>query len=177
MVSSLNPHKNIDRRDGRPDLHAPLRPESDHPSRLWAFTNMLITLQPRLRELGVSGIYLCAIPNNAKVQELYRSAKAFFMPSLLEGFGIPVLEAMASGFPVISSSTASLPEVGGTAPEYFDPHSVSSISEALTKSSRAMRFVRRWLKAVLFRQRGFIPISFRSRSEGFGWSCLILNLR
>ena len=135
MVSSLNPHKNIDR--GLQAYSEYLRstgPSSAHLQIVGIHPSAAVTLQPRLRELGVSE-YVSFAPylTMPKLQELYRSARAFFMPSLLEGFGIPVLEAMASGTPVISSSTASLPEVGGNAPEYFDPHSVSSISEALTK--------------------------------------------
>lgn len=52
---------------------------------------------------------------------LYKGAEAFVMPSFEEGFGIPILEAMACGTPVISSNKASLPEVGGDACLYFDP--------------------------------------------------------
>ncbi len=52
----------------------------------------------------------------------YGSAKAFIYPSLYEGFGIPPLEAMAHQCPVISSNTSSMPEVIGSAGEYFDPN-------------------------------------------------------
>lgn len=54
---------------------------------------------------------------------LYKNAKAFIMPSYEEGFGIPILEAMACGCPVVSSSAGALPEVGGDAVLYFDPAS------------------------------------------------------
>jgi len=64
---------------------------------------------------------------------LYRQASALIYPSLYEGFGLPPLEAMASGCPVICSNTSSLPEVVGTAGEYFDPHSQSSMMEAMEK--------------------------------------------
>lgn len=56
-----------------------------------------------------------------EMKRLYRNAALFFMPSLAEGFGIPVLEAMASGAPVVCSNATSLPEVGGDAALYFDP--------------------------------------------------------
>lgn len=62
---------------------------------------------------------------------LYRSAHAFVYPSLYEGFGIPPLEAMAAGCPVISSNTSSLPEVIGDAGEYFDPETQESITTAM----------------------------------------------
>ncbi len=52
---------------------------------------------------------------------LYKSAKCFVMPSFEEGFGIPLLEAMACKCPVVSSDKGSLPEIGGNAALYFDP--------------------------------------------------------
>jgi glycosyltransferase involved in cell wall biosynthesis len=52
---------------------------------------------------------------------LYQSSDAFFMPSLIEGFGLPILEAMAAGCPVVSSKAGSLPEVTGKAALLFDP--------------------------------------------------------
>jgi glycosyltransferase involved in cell wall biosynthesis len=52
-------------------------------------------------------------------------------PSLYEGFGLPVLEAMHSGCPVLCSNAASLPEVGGSAALYFDPLSVAEMNTAI----------------------------------------------
>jgi glycosyltransferase involved in cell wall biosynthesis len=49
----------------------------------------------------------------------------------MEGFGLPVLEAMASGTPVIASDAASLPEVGGPAPAYFNPTDVAAMADSL----------------------------------------------
>ncbi|MGH9403295.1 MAG: glycosyltransferase family 4 protein [Terriglobia bacterium] len=68
-----------------------------------------------------------------RVLELYRAADAVAMPSLYEGFGFPVLEAMAMGTPVVCSRAASLPEVGGDAAEYFDPLNPQEIAAALAK--------------------------------------------
>jgi glycosyltransferase involved in cell wall biosynthesis len=64
---------------------------------------------------------------------IYRQADALVYPSLYEGFGLPPLEAMASGCPVICSNTSSLPEVVGTAGEYFDPTSQESMMEAMER--------------------------------------------
>ena len=65
------------------------------------------------------------------LQQLYRQAKAVLVPSLLEGFGIPVLEGMASGTPVIASRSSSLSEVGGDAIQYFDPYDETSMAESI----------------------------------------------
>jgi len=59
---------------------------------------------------------------------LYARAMCFIYPSLYEGFGIPILESMASGCPVITSDISSLPEVGGDAALYFDPKSPEQIA-------------------------------------------------
>ncbi|WP_419902630.1 glycosyltransferase family 4 protein [Kiloniella sp.] len=63
--------------------------------------------------------------------QLYRDAAAFVYPSMYEGFGIPPLEAMAAGCPVVSSNTSSLPEVVGQAGEYFDPNNSETMKEAM----------------------------------------------
>lgn len=61
----------------------------------------------------------------------YREADVFVFPSLWEGFGIPVLEAMSAGIPVVCSDLASLPEVGGSHVTYCDPYDPSSIGNAV----------------------------------------------
>jgi glycosyltransferase involved in cell wall biosynthesis len=65
--------------------------------------------------------------------ELYRSATAFLFPSLYEGFGLPPLEAMACGTPVITSDISSLPEVMGNAALMVDPLDVLSLSNAIKR--------------------------------------------
>ena len=62
---------------------------------------------------------------------LYSGAAVFVYPSYYEGFGLPILEAMACGAPVISSNTSSMPEVGGDAALYFDPADVQQLSALL----------------------------------------------
>ncbi len=62
---------------------------------------------------------------------IYRSASVTTFPSIYEGFGLPILESMASGTPVITSHTSSMPEVGGDAAIYIDPYNSRDISEAL----------------------------------------------
>lgn len=65
----------------------------------------------------------------------YRQAQAYVFPSLYEGFGLPPLEAMAYGTPVLASSASCLPEVLGSAALYFDPHDESSLLNALYQVS------------------------------------------
>src|SRR5262249_47521341 len=62
---------------------------------------------------------------------LYRLAHTFVFPSLYEGFGLPPLEAMASGTPVITSNVSSLPEVVGDAALLIDPYKPEAIAEAM----------------------------------------------
>jgi glycosyltransferase involved in cell wall biosynthesis len=61
----------------------------------------------------------------------YSGAEVFALPSLYEGFGFPVLEAMACGCPVITSNTSSLPEVVGEAGIMVDPHNTDSLAQAI----------------------------------------------
>lgn len=88
---------------------------------------------------------------------LYNGATCFVLPSLFEGFGIPVVEAMACGTPVIASNVAALPEVVGGAGILVDPTNVSDLAEAL----RAVVLDER-LQATL-RRRGL------ERAKGFTW--------
>lgn len=64
---------------------------------------------------------------------LLKGARGLVFPSFYEGFGLPVLEAMQMGCPVITSNVSSLPEVGGDAVHYVDPYDVKSISDAIEK--------------------------------------------
>jgi glycosyltransferase involved in cell wall biosynthesis len=67
----------------------------------------------------------------ADLEGLYRAASCVVFPSLYEGFGLPVLEAMARGVPVACSNRSSLPEVAGDAALAFDPEDVDAIRSAM----------------------------------------------
>lgn len=92
----------------------------------------------RIRQTAASTSYRSDIAFLGYVHEkhkpaLYRGASAFVFPSFYEGFGLPVLEAMACGVPVITSFAGSLPEVGGDAAVYVDPFNVSDLVGAFSQ--------------------------------------------
>lgn len=68
---------------------------------------------------------------DAELPALYNGADLFVFPSLYEGFGLPVLESMACGTPVVTSNTSSLPEIAGDAALLVDPYSVEAIAESI----------------------------------------------
>ncbi len=91
-------------------------------------------LRERAERAGVSeDVRLCGWVSAAELEGLWSIAEAFIFPSLYEGFGLPVLEAMARGVPVACSDASSLPEVAGEAALLFDPRAESQIATALQR--------------------------------------------
>lgn len=88
-------------------------------------------------ELAAAMVELqCIVLSKVSAEEhaqLLTHAEALLFPSLAEGFGLPVIEAMKCGCPVVTSSVSSLPEVGGSAAVYVDPWSVDSIREGIER--------------------------------------------
>jgi glycosyltransferase involved in cell wall biosynthesis len=80
-----------------------------------------------------SRVHFVGVVPDAKLPSLYRSAEALVFPSLYEGFGLPVLEAMACGTPVVTSNLSALPEVAGDAALLVDPTSVEEIADAIRR--------------------------------------------
>jgi glycosyltransferase involved in cell wall biosynthesis len=78
--------------------------------------------------------------NHQDLPYLYAGAECFVYPSLYEGFGLPILEAMACGCPVVGSSAASIPEIGGQAVLYFRPENPEEIAKAILKIIKDQSF-------------------------------------
>lgn len=114
--------------------------------------------QSLLAKLGLGNkvIFTDYVPKS-ELPALYQGAKVFVFPSYYEGFGIPVLEAMAAGTPVLCSNTSSLPEVADTAALYFDPEDVEALKLA----------VRRALGDKPLRDR--LRAAGKERAAGFSW--------
>jgi len=86
---------------------------------------------------------------------LYQSASVLLFPSWEEGFGLPVLEAMANGLPVVASRTASLPEVGGEAALYIDPRDPRDIAEKVQRAVEDSELREKMIQQGLSRAREF----------------------
>ncbi len=174
MVTAASPHKNLDR--GLQAYAGYVGATAAAPADLRIVgiskTNAA-HLETRLRELGIQDrVRFMPYLSEIELQELYRKAKALFIPSLMEGFGIPVLESMASGTPVISSSTTSLPEVGGTAPEYCDPHDVKGMCRVLCSVVTDNNLRDSMAERGLSRARIFHPLVVREQIDRF-WTDMV----
>jgi glycosyltransferase involved in cell wall biosynthesis len=129
-VGTLEPRKNLPRLvDAYRRLPGVLR--SEHPLVVvgalgWETGETLAALEG----LGENCVRLGYV-SDAALAELYHRCAVFCYPSLGEGFGLPVLEAMAAGAAVLTSNVSSLPEVGGEAVAYADPRDTGDIARAL----------------------------------------------
>lgn len=130
-VGTLSPRKNFTRlieayeqiAPRHPDVHLVIVGDKG-----WKFEHILKEASQSRDRIHLSG-YL----EGEEVAVLYNLAEMFVFPSLYEGFGMPPLEAMACGCPVITSNTSSLPEVVGDAALQVDPYSVDEIAQAMDR--------------------------------------------
>ncbi len=84
------------------------------------------------QEKGYKNIHFTGFVDDGQLAWLYQNCTAYIFPSLMEGFGLPGLEAMAQGAPVISSDATCLPEVYGDAALYFDPKDTDSMAAMIS---------------------------------------------
>jgi glycosyltransferase involved in cell wall biosynthesis len=85
----------------------------------------------RLEQLGIAHRVVQRTVEDGEMPNVYRNAKVFVFPSRYEGFGLPALEAMASGTPAVLCRASALPEVGGRAARYFDPGDHATLAQLL----------------------------------------------
>ncbi len=90
-------------------------------------------LPQRMRRMNIDNLHVLPYVSDAQLKGLYANAFALLYPTLNEGFGYPPLEAMASGTPVLSSDTCSLPEISGEAPLYFSATSIDQIMDSIVR--------------------------------------------
>jgi glycosyltransferase involved in cell wall biosynthesis len=132
-VGSLQPRKNLVRllrayahlRAGRPDFTPQLVITG---RKLWLTNEIFAEIR---RQAWAQDVIVTGYVADEELPALYRSAAALVYPSLFEGFGLPPLEAMACGTPVITSNVSSLPEVVGAAALLIDPYSENDLAQAL----------------------------------------------
>lgn len=84
-------------------------------------------------KLGYKNIHFTGFIEDDQRDWLFTQAEAYVFPSLMEGFGLPPLEAMAYGTPVVSSNTSCMPEILGDAAEFFDPRDVDDMANAIAQ--------------------------------------------
>lgn len=116
-VGNAHPHKNV---EGLIRVFRDLREKYPNLSLVLAGNDHYFWQRVK-KENNFEGIIYTGFVSDEQLVALYKNAKAFVLPSFEEGFGIPVLEAFATGCPVVSSNAGSLPEVGKEAALYFNP--------------------------------------------------------
>ena len=127
-VGNSKPHKNL-----RTLLAALSALGADAPPLYLAGVDAAV-VQREAADRGVGHLVHCvgALPD-AELARMYRGALALVFPSRFEGFGLPVLEAMACGTPVVASAIPPVREIAGAAAEYVDPNDPSSVAEGIRR--------------------------------------------
>ena len=148
-VGNLKPHKNLERL-----LEAYSKIKDIDDTRLLlvgkAFSNYN-GLEEKEKTLNIKNkVIHTGIVSQEELVDLYNLADLFIFPSLYEGFGIPILEALACETPVISSNTSSMPEVGGDVVTYINPLDIEEITKAieteLSKGKKINANAKKWIE-------------------------------
>ncbi|WP_297527240.1 glycosyltransferase family 4 protein [Thiohalobacter sp.] len=156
FVGTLEPRKNLRRLIQafsliQPRLHFPMKLVIAG-AKGWGG----VELEGMIKKLGLEGeIVLMGRVDDSKLFSLYRHAEMLIMPSLYEGFGLPAVEAMNAGTPVIGSNLASLPEVIGRGGLYVNPFSVESIADRILELANDERLRAALAKAAKDQARRF----------------------
>ncbi|MDB5770194.1 MAG: glycosyltransferase [Burkholderia sp.] len=139
FVGTLQPRKNIER---ILQAYLALPPDVRKERQLviagragWLCEDLLVQIKGA-QQRGEPVIWLDYVAGEDALRQLYAGAGVFVFPSLHEGFGIPVVEAFASGVPVVTSNTTSLPEVSQGAALEIDPYSIKELGDAMLRLAR-----------------------------------------
>lgn len=141
-VGTLQPRKNIARLI---EAYSKLPKELQNENQLvvvgkkgWMYEEILNS--PQKFDVESRVLFLDYVTDN-DLPQFYKKAELYILPSLYEGFGLPILEAMRYGCPVATSNVSSLPEAGGDAAVYFDPEDVGDIAKTIEKvlTDKALR--------------------------------------
>jgi glycosyltransferase involved in cell wall biosynthesis len=131
-VGRPTPHKNLKRL-----IEAFVLLKAQHPDLLLVLAGKLDAnyrrLEKSVRKRNLKGMVFTGFVSEAELRWLYENCTAYVFPSLSEGFGLPGLEAMVHGAPVVSSNATCLPEIYGEAAHYFDPLDVRAMSDAINE--------------------------------------------
>lgn len=152
-VGNAHPHKNV---EGLIKVFKELREKYSNLSLVLAGHDHYFW-QKIKREFSLPGVVYTGFVTDEQLRVLYKNAQAFVMPSLEEGFGIPLLEAMACECPVVCSRAGSLPEVGGNAALYFKTDDMGDMRDKIDQV----------LKSSLLRSRLVAKGNIRVRK--FSW--------
>lgn len=140
-VGRPQPHKNLDRL-----VDAFILLQKKHPNLKLVLSGKKDVLfeqhEKRVIELGLKdSVVFTDFVSEGQLRWLYENCQAYVFPSLSEGFGLPGLEAMVHGAPVVSSNATCLPEIYGHAAYYFSPHSTKEMAEKIDDvlSNKALR--------------------------------------
>lgn len=128
---SIRKHKNL---ENALKTYAALKDKSHHLVLAGVGLQNQRVIEPTLKELKITErVKIIPFLDYIELVLLYNSASVLFFPTLYEGFGLPVLEAMACGIPVVSSNNSSIAEVSGDAALLVNPANLKEMTEALEK--------------------------------------------
>jgi glycosyltransferase involved in cell wall biosynthesis len=162
FVGTIEPRKNL---DTLLDAWRQLRPELRQEFDLVIAGPQGWSAEKTLARIRSEAVYLGYVPE-AEMPGLVAGATVFVYPSLYEGFGFPVAQAMAAGVPVLTSNSSCLPEITGGAAELVDAQSSSEIANGLTRMLESES------------KRTDLAVRGRQRAEAFRWeACATESLR
>jgi glycosyltransferase involved in cell wall biosynthesis len=127
IVGSINPNKNLKRLISAVSNYLS---KSNHLFMIVGGADLRVFARQEIDNVP-NNVMFVGYVGDSELKALYQRAKALVFPSTYEGFGIPLLEAMSVGCPIVASSAASIPEVCGDCATYFDPLKETDIAEKL----------------------------------------------